>query len=278
MPKGVSLHLGLDYVDRLHYENVSRLYSCEKDAHAMERLARRAGFQTQILVNNEATSCDLIYFLCKAAARLEAGDICLLTFSGHGSQKQDINGDEPLQNDGRRGNDSTWLLHDRMVIDDELSMLWPRFKPGVRILVVSDSCHAGTVIKDGDGLGSPSLSKPGENGDAGSKTYFKNKDLYDSILKPIAPVDSNSVRAGVLLLASCNDAQKSIASYKDSGYSLFTYYLLQVWQEGRFSGGYDNFIGAIAHRVAQTGNNQNPGRFTVGRVTADFLCQKPFTI
>jgi len=44
--------------------------------------------------------------------------------------------------------DETWVLYDRQLVDDELYKIWSKFKPGVRILVLSDSCHSGTVPRD----------------------------------------------------------------------------------------------------------------------------------
>ena len=44
--------------------------------------------------------------------------------------------------------EETWVLYDRQLVDDELYKIWSKFKPGVRILVLSDSCHNGTVTRD----------------------------------------------------------------------------------------------------------------------------------
>jgi hypothetical protein len=41
--------------------------------------------------------------------------------------------------------DETWVCYDRQLIDDQLYELWGKFKASVRILVLSDSCHSGTV-------------------------------------------------------------------------------------------------------------------------------------
>jgi hypothetical protein len=51
-------------------------------------------------------------------------------------------------NDEGDGADETWCLQDRQFLDDELFQHFRLFKPGVRIIVISDSCHSGTVTKD----------------------------------------------------------------------------------------------------------------------------------
>ena len=77
-----------------------------------------------------------------AARKLKAGDLFFLSYSGHGGQVPDVSGDEPDKQD------ETWCLHDGQLIDDELYLELSRFQKGVRILVLSDSCHSGTVTRE----------------------------------------------------------------------------------------------------------------------------------
>jgi len=88
-----------------------------------------------------ADATQVIAGLDQAAKDLATGDIFFLTYSGHGGQLPDKNGDEP------DGQDETWCLYDGQLVDDELYAKWAKFKPGVRIFVLSDSCHSGSVVK-----------------------------------------------------------------------------------------------------------------------------------
>src|SRR5678815_3771458 len=78
----------------------------------------------------------------KAAKLLAAGDLYFLSYSGHGGQVPDVTGEE----DDKK--DETWCLFDGQLIDDELYYELSRFGEGVRILVLSDSCHSGTVTRE----------------------------------------------------------------------------------------------------------------------------------
>ena len=77
----------------------------------------------------------------QAAASLTTAIFSCSTYSGHGGQVDDVNGDED------DALDETWVLWDRQLIDDELFSLWSQFAPGVRITMLSDSCHSGTVLR-----------------------------------------------------------------------------------------------------------------------------------
>jgi hypothetical protein len=137
---GLSLHIGLNQVDNAAYGfEVPPLAGCVNDANDMQELAVRRSFRTRKLLNDSATSAAIISGIEQAAATLKAGDLFWISYSGHGSQVPD-----PLEPDQRS---ETWVLWDRQLIDDELYALWGKFRTGVRILLISDSCHSGTVSR-----------------------------------------------------------------------------------------------------------------------------------
>jgi len=141
-PKGISLHIGLNRVDPVHYAGwKGELVACETDARDMETIARSQGFLTQSLFTNRATSTAVLDAVEKAGKELVEDDFFLLTYSGCGGQINDSDKDES------DGLDKTWVLYDRELVDDELYAMWSHFRPGVRILVLSDCCHSGTMTK-----------------------------------------------------------------------------------------------------------------------------------
>jgi len=56
MTKGISLHIGLNYVDPNHYSGWDgKLAAAEYDANDMFLIAKSQGFQSSKLIRNEAT-------------------------------------------------------------------------------------------------------------------------------------------------------------------------------------------------------------------------------
>ncbi|GLY95335.1 caspase family protein [Actinoplanes sp. NBRC 103695] len=143
--RGRSLHVGLNVVDPAAYPiRVPELKGCVNDANDMRALAVERGFAPAVLVDGQATAQAVVAGITAAADDLRAGDFFFLTYSGHGSQMPDPTGEEP------DGQDETLVLYDRQLLDDELSAAWAGFRPGVRVLFLSDSCHSGTVARSVD--------------------------------------------------------------------------------------------------------------------------------
>src|SRR5262245_45493078 len=93
--KGLSLHIGLNRVDPAHYGGwAGPLTACEADAADMAALARRQGFRPRALLTRDATRASVSAAITSAARRLQPGDFFLLSYSGHGGQLPDLNGDE----------------------------------------------------------------------------------------------------------------------------------------------------------------------------------------
>src|SRR6185369_18081194 len=103
--KALSLHMGLNAVDPKHYAGWSgELFACEQDAKDMAAIASSKGIVPTVLLTRQATRDHFLSAIRAAAKKLAAGDLFMLTYSGHGGQVPDVDHDEA----DRR--DETWCL------------------------------------------------------------------------------------------------------------------------------------------------------------------------
>lgn len=269
--QGISLHLGLNFVDPDHYGGWDgELKACEFDARDMRGIALERGMSPTVLLTGQATAANVVAAITAAAKSLKSGDYFLLTYSGHGGQVPDTNGDET--DPGRQ--DETWVLFDRQLIDDELWSLWKKFRAGVRIFVLSDSCHSGTVTRQMPAfpISGPMprirLLPPAQAG----KVYRAHRKLYDGIQKAVPSGEKGRVKASVILISGCQDNQFSLDGSRNG---LFTETLKKVWRKGAFSGGYRKFRDSIAQRMPR---EQTPNYTLVGKANAAFEASKPFEV
>ena len=278
MPKGISLHIGLNSVDPAHYSGWSGdLAACEADADDMEAIAKGKKFSATKLLTRDGTRDRVVAEIQRAASSLDAGDIFFLTYSGHGGQLPDRNGDEADRLD------ETWCLFDGQIVDDELHALYARFKKGVRIFVLSDSCHSGTVTKMAFYQGTlgarsatpdaPAVRYRNMPLAATQKVYRQNKKFYDAILdNPALREAKSQVQATILLISGSMDNQLS----SDGTFNgLFTGTLLQVWNNGTYKNDYRAFHRSIVRRMPP---DQTPHFSVVGTPSPAFEKQRPFTI
>ena len=281
MARGISLHVGLNTVDPAHYDGWDgALAACEFDANDMNAIAESRGFKPTILLTQEATAEAVSSAIERAAEELDSGDFFFCTYSGHGGQVPDKNYEEEQDR-----SDETWVLYDRQLVDDELYDLWGKFKPGVRIFLLSDSCHSGSVAKRIEDP-VPDVVANEETAAAQSPryralprdkmiaTYRKNQELYDGIQKAIPHSGSSKqdVDATVLLISGCQDDQLSLDGFSNGR---FTEELLKVWNGGAWTGGYPSF-----HETIRSGmpDEQQPNYMQVGSSNSDFEQQDPLTI
>jgi hypothetical protein len=288
---GRSLHIGLNAVAPAHYGGWSGpLAACEFDANDMAAIARSRGMRAKVLLGKAATRARVLAGLRSAAKGLKKGDLFLLTYSGHGGQIPDVTSEE---GDSR---DETWCLFDGELIDDELYFALSRFAAGVRILVLSDSCHSGTVTRAPVTAGADATPRsrmmPPAVADA---TYKGHQRFYDGLQRKIAKaagagprVDPDTALAQLvvkprlerivakfspasILISGCQDNQTSMDGDRNGA---FTGALLDVWADGTFSGDYRRFHATIRSRLPAS---QSPNLFTLGRAKT-FVRQRPFTV
>lgn len=273
MTRRRSLHIGLNRVDPGQYGGWDgELDGCVNDANAMRDVASARGFSAESLLDEGATITAVRDRLDDAAAQLEAGDFFFLTYSGHGGQITDVDRDE---NDGY---DETWCLYDTELVDDSLYGALCTFKRGVRVFVMSDSCHSETVIRGRPRPRPRVAERPGHKPklaplEATYAEFAKNREVYAAQRAwwtPRARVPSNA-DANVVLISGCQDQQTSLDGPVNGA---FTTAFLDVWK-GDYRKGYRDLRDDI---VAAVNNpDQTPGIFYYGQDVAGMLPQIPLS-
>jgi metacaspase-1 len=268
MTAGISLHIGLNRVDPKQYEGWDgQLTACEADAKDMVALAKKQGFKSStLLLTKAATAGAVSAAILDAAKALKSGELFFLTYSGHGGQVDDTNGDE------KDRMDETWVCYDRQFVDDELYELWGKFKAGVRIVVLSDSCHSGTVLRKIPPFvsGGPRIrAMPTAVARQVQKAHAK---LYKKIQDEHRSAETIKIVSSVLLISGCMDNQTSQDGARNG---LFTGTLKKVWNGGKFKGGYRKLRDMIVSKMPP---DQTPNYYFVGVTDPKFEAQQPWTI
>ena len=287
--KALSLHIGLNSVNPAHYQGwAGKLSACEADAKDMAAIAKSKKMKSSVLLTKKATRNATLAALRAAAKQLKSGDLFFLSYSGHGGQVDDVTGEEADKLD------ETWCLYDGELIDDELYLELSRFATGVRVLVLSDSCHSGTVTRARPAPGRSKMLPP----DVAVRTYEAHKAFYDDLQRAVAkaaggmrPVDPDEAlanvhaeagggrvarigkksKAAVLLISGCQDDQTSMDGDRNGA---FTEQLLTVWDRGKYRGTYTKFHAAIRSAMPRS---QQPNLFTLGAASR-FEAQQPFSV
>jgi hypothetical protein len=273
--RGISLHIGVNRCNPDHYRGwEGPLKSCENDVETMQVIAKSRGFEASTLKTEQATRDAVKAAITGAARELSAGDFFLVSYSGHGGRVRDVTGEESDQKD------DTWCLYDGQLLDDELNVMFAAFAAGVRILVVSDSCHSGTLLKgesdpqnqaeiDDDFIIPRAMPRK-----AASDTYKSNRSFYTQIQDDL-PVPRPEIKASVRLLSGCQEHE---LSYGSDECGRFTWAVNNLFKDGAFSDNYKAFHREIVAMLARPAKSQTPGHMVVGREDPDFDRQPPFTI
>ncbi|MDQ3485235.1 MAG: caspase family protein [Actinomycetota bacterium] len=271
-----SLHIGVNVTDRDKYpEPFDDLSGAVPDACSLERLSAAQGFQTRRLDDSSATAEAVLSELRSYGGRLSAGDLLFLTYSGHGSQYADRDNDEP---DHR---DETWVLHDRQLLDDELRHAWSWFPRGACVLLLSDSCHSGTVLRlnrkvtqrNGDTVPQAGSARSRDMpARARDRDFSERSALYRGIKAAKREPTPESIDALVLQFGACRDNE---VAYESAGQGVMTKAFIDVFADGRFEGDHTDFFNTLSGLVAQREPRQHPTFVTYGPDDLDFSGRVP---
>ncbi|RPD39909.1 S8 family serine peptidase [Chitinophaga barathri] len=285
MSKGYSLHIGLNKLDTEHYPGVPVLKAAVNDAVFWESYARKTGYESQSLHDASATDKAVLDALHGFAEKLEPGDILLLTYAGHGSHVRNEKADG--FDDERE--DQTWCLYNRELLDDELFEAFRAFREGTRILVVSDSCHSGTIVRalpdetDLSAMLESGLNKSAETRGMRSRKLpleaeqdimarFGEK-VYEPIQKKYRKTkQASNVKAAVKLMAACQDDQ---TTYDGEANGIFTEAFIHLFDQPSMQ---KATAETLIDEIREKYYFPRPNFFQYGGIIPAFDTAFPFTI
>ncbi|UCE47949.1 MAG: caspase family protein, partial [Phycisphaerales bacterium] len=119
------------------------LGGCVNDANDWADLLKNEfgfGKDVQIITDSAATKDKIVKALEDLVTSSKSGDIAVFTYSGHGTWVYDQG--EFDESDNR---DEAICAYDGIILDDEIREVIRKMESGVRLTVISDSCHSGGV-------------------------------------------------------------------------------------------------------------------------------------
>jgi hypothetical protein len=122
------------------------LQGCVNDARRWSETLRSFGFDVEKLENDKADRDGILKALRDLIAHSRAGDTLVFQYAGHGTQLEDLDGDEA---DGDTpGYDEAIVPYGyesgAFVIDDDIAAIVTTLPADVRLTFLLDCCHSGT--------------------------------------------------------------------------------------------------------------------------------------
>jgi hypothetical protein len=122
------------------------LNGCVKDANDWARGLSERGFEVTLLTDQQATRDGMLDALQKLIRAGQAGDTLVFQYSGHGTQLDDLDGDEA--GGDTPGLDEALCPVDydsgAFLIDDDIAAAVAELPEGVHLTFLLDCCHSGT--------------------------------------------------------------------------------------------------------------------------------------
>lgn len=197
----------------------SDLAGCVNDAHDWADTLRGRGFDVERLVDRAATRHAITAGIREMIGQARYRDTVVIQYSGHGTWVPDRDGDEPDHRDEAL---CPYDYHDGLILDDDLRALFDARAYGVRVVLLSDSCHSGSVAR----LAGPLSGEGATVRFMPPEVALPAGELPRALLATSA---TNRVpRHEALLMSGCGDLEYSYdASFHGRANGAFTYAALQ---------------------------------------------------
>lgn len=216
------------------------LQGCVNDSLAWSEVLRAAGFEGMGMTENSATRANILKAIDEMLRDSTANDLFVFTYSGHGTRVPD----RVPYDEADRWDEALVPVDYRdagMITDDDL---YERFSGaharGVRVVVVSDSCHSGSLHRLAPPLQQIELYTGGSDPSVRVQRWLPPEqwmtreqfELVESYLEHEWRYPDARMRPGALTLTACRDDQVTYDSYIDGRWcGAYTYAALAAYRE-----------------------------------------------
>ena len=193
----------------------SDLEGCVNDVNDWAMVFEKKGYTVQKMLNRQATGRAMRKAIKALVEGAKGRDSILIQYSGHGSFVPDVDGDEP------DGTDECLCPYDIRangpITDDEMFDLLRPPVTTVKVVMISDSCHSGTVARF-----APIVTPPTIMGDHAPQrkvrflppaTYLGSRDVARLGERRATRRSSAPGRYAGLLMAGCQDTEYSYDAF-----------------------------------------------------------------
>lgn len=243
------------------------LRGCVNDANDWAAALTARGYAVTRLLDRKATKAALTAAFRRLVKGAVPGDSLVISFSGHGTYQPDVDDDET---DGYDEGLCPYDLTTRGALtDDAIRTLFAPLARDTRLLLISDSCHSGTVTR----------AAPGDAEADGPRPRFMPMGnwLPEATLprtaggrtaRVVAAPGEVSAFKGVvagrgqdLLLAGCREGPNNYsydASFRGRPNGAFTYYALKTLKSLPATASYADWHRQIAEHLPSASFPQSP--------------------
>jgi hypothetical protein len=242
------------------------LQGCVNDANDWASLLKNHFDFTDVkqLLNADATKAKVITGIKDLLNGAKAGDILVFTNASHGTYLADTDGDEDKYDEAICPYDTD----SNLLVDDELRNLFKNIPKDVRLSVISDSCHSGSVTR-------VMVNEYRRNRQLNPRV-FGGKELSPEQLRAARGKKEKYPESGMkeILLSGCKSNQTSADAYINNDYhGAMSYHAIKAITDANYSLTYAN----LRQRLVSLLEDENYDQVPQLEGTDEFKSRRIFT-
>lgn len=210
---GIGLLIGMEHTSVPDFDDAATADS-DYNLDRMEEILEKEDF-SDIRSLKSPSATEILDALKSRIYLLQDQDLLVVYYFGHGSQTEDLSGDE------EDDMDETLVAYDREIIDDEIFEMLKQANSRARVFFIIDACHSGSSIK---------LLEDEVN--------LNHQILFD---------DSEEPKLSIIYFGATNDNEQIPPD-------AFTRAIDKEWDRGRFKGTYQEFHEEVLNRAYSESN------------------------